>query len=498
MVHSEDSDKKPGDENERNKSVGWMFWKKRRYVVSVLAFGGFFNVYSLRVNLSIAIVAMTELKNVTLSNGTVVLEREFDWDSVLQGYILSSFFYGYITTQLIGGYLALHFGGVKIFGGGIAITAALTLVTPWLVKTNVYLLLGVRIIEGIFEGVTFPSIHGVWSKWAPPLERSRLATIAFSGSFIGTVIAMPLSSYLANSFGWPSIFYFFGGLGLLWFLVWIIVVADTPDQDSRISPEELAYIHETLSNSDKNKTAKMPWRAVLTSMPVWAITVSHFSENWGFYTQLTQLPTFMKHVLEFDLEKTGFMSALPYLVMSIMLQFSGQLADWCRVKGYLTTTQVRRVFNCGGFLGQTVFMLSAAFWLSPVGTTLCVTLAVGLGAFAWAGFSVNHLDIAPKHASVLLGLSNTFATLPGIISPILTGYIVTDKKSADDWRIVFYISAGIYLVGAVIYGLFASGEIQPWAIESEPLNQGVELHVERNKLQDKMSYENKGFEPSNT
>ncbi|XP_018578564.1 sialin-like, partial [Anoplophora glabripennis] len=111
---------------------------------------------------------------------------------------------------------------------------------------------------------------------------------------------------------------------------------------------------------------------------------------------------------------------------------------------------------------------------------------------------VNHLDIAPKHASVLLGLSNTFATLPGIISPILTGYIVTDEKSADDWRIVFYISAGIYLVGAVIYGLFASGEIQPWAIESEPLNQGVELHVERNKLQDKMSYENKGFEPSNT
>jgi hypothetical protein len=40
---------------------------------------------------------------------------------------------------------------------------------------------------------------------------------------------------------------------------------------------------------------------------------------------------------------------------------------------------------------------------------------------------VNHLDIAPPHASVLMGLSNTVATLPGIISPPLAGAIVTHK-----------------------------------------------------------------------
>ena len=42
-------------------------------------------------------------------------------------------------------------------------------------------------------------------------------------------------------------------------------------------------------------------------------------------------------------------------------------------------------------------------------------------------FSVNHLDIAPKHAGVLMGISNTIATLPGIISPLITGYIVQNK-----------------------------------------------------------------------
>lgn len=44
-------------------------------------------------------------------------------------------------------------------------------------------------------------------------------------------------------------------------------------------------------------------------------------------------------------------------------------------------------------------------------------------------FSVNYLDIAPQHASVIMGIGNTFATLPGIVSPIITGYVVQHKVS---------------------------------------------------------------------
>lgn len=49
----------------------WMFWKRRRYTVVFLAFFGFFNVYSLRVNLSVAIVAMTENRTIQHPDGTV-------------------------------------------------------------------------------------------------------------------------------------------------------------------------------------------------------------------------------------------------------------------------------------------------------------------------------------------------------------------------------------------------------------------------------------------
>lgn len=87
---------------------------------------------------------------------------------------------------------------------------------------------------------------------------------------------------------------FSGSVGLIWFIVWWLVTADTPAEDHRISKEELQYITESLSNSDPNVKRKIPWTQILKSWPVWAITVSHFCENWGFYTMLTQLPKFMK------------------------------------------------------------------------------------------------------------------------------------------------------------------------------------------------------------
>ena len=58
-----------------------------------------------------------------------------------------------------------------------------------------------------------------------------------------------------------------------------------------------------------------------------------------------------------------------------------------------------------------------------------LTCAVGMGGLAWSGFPVNHLDIAPRYASLLLGISNCAATLPGIFSPLLVGYITTNEVS---------------------------------------------------------------------
>ncbi|KAK7871343.1 hypothetical protein R5R35_007602 [Gryllus longicercus] len=443
--------------------ISWKLWKRRRYVVTAMSFFGFFNVFALRVNVSVAVAAMTSIKEVTLENGTVIEEQEFDWSTQLQGYILGSYFYGYITTQILGGWLAARLGGNVLFGFGIAVTSFLTLLTPVLVKLNVYIFIAIRVIEGIFEGVSYPSMHDVWANWAPPLERSRLATIGYSGSYVGTVVAMTLSGVLAEQAGWPSVFYVFGCVGAVWYLGWLLLVKRRPEDDKYIDPLELKYIRTCLGPLEGNhKNVSHPWGKFFLSPPVWAIIIANFSENWGFYTLLTQLPIFMKDTLGFDLQQAGFLSALPYLVVAFTIQLAGHIADHILTRNYLSTTQVRKIFCSGAFICQSSFMLLASFLLTPAGAVTCLTLAVGLGAFAMAGFFVNHLDLAPLHASVLMGICNTAGTLPGIISPTITGYIVPNRTK-DEWRVVFYISSAIYFIGALVYGLFASGERQSWA-----------------------------------
>lgn len=73
-------------------------------------------------------------------------------------------------------------------------------------------------------------------------------------------------------------------------------MAGSPEQDPRITPEELEYIQKSIRNVSEERTFRtdVPWKRIFTSMPVWAIVVSHFGENWGFYTLLTQLPKYLK------------------------------------------------------------------------------------------------------------------------------------------------------------------------------------------------------------
>ncbi|XP_059172993.1 sialin-like [Physella acuta] len=438
----------------------------KRYIIALMVFLGFANLYSLRVNLSVAIVAMTSNKSVVI-NGTLhtISGPYFHWSNYLRGQILASFFYGYIVTQIPGGYLSNRYGGKHFFGIGIFITALLTLTTPLLATWSPNLLIACRVLEGLCEGVTYPAIHALWSKWAPPAERTKLATFGFSGSYIGTVLALVISGSLAESTAeWQSIFYIFGSLAVIWFLLWVIVVTENPASHPGITTAELDYIQNSIGfTEEQTKRAHPPWLQMIKSAPVWAIATAHFVENWGFYTWLTELPTFMTHVLKFHMKEGGFLSALPYLVMGIVVFMGGYFADVLRSSFNISTVAVRKIFTCGAFLIQAVFMIAAGYLMSRAAAVVCLTVAVGVGGFAWAGFSVNHLDIAPQYASILMGLSNTFATLPGIISPGLTSVVVTDQDSSGEWQIVFYLAACIYGIGAFIYGILASGETQSWA-----------------------------------
>lgn len=132
------------------------------------------------------------------------------------------------------------------------------------------------------------------------MERSRMAMIVFSGNYFGMVIALSVSGVLAEAYGWESCFYVFGVIGIIWAAAWLLVVKEGPHKDKYISVEERTYIEHSLGNRDQNEIIRPPWKSIVTSTAVWAIIASHFSENWGLYTLLTQLPTFLKSKFVFN------------------------------------------------------------------------------------------------------------------------------------------------------------------------------------------------------
>lgn len=152
-------------------------------------------MYCMRVNLSVAIVAMvrpstgenntgdigTECPAGSLTNDTGT--GTFDWSSSEQGVILGSFFYGYVASQIPGGYFAEQFGGKWPFGIGSVIMTLATLLTPW-GASSAYgkeAMIALRTFVGLGGGLVFPATHMLIANWIPNRERTKSASLIWAG-----------------------------------------------------------------------------------------------------------------------------------------------------------------------------------------------------------------------------------------------------------------------------------------------------------------------------
>ncbi|XP_050085285.1 vesicular glutamate transporter 1 [Anopheles aquasalis] len=427
--------------------------KTTRYTISLMTCLGFIISFGMRCNMGMA--------KLQFENGSV----KYNWTVAMESAVDSSFFWGYLVTQVPGGFLASMFPANRIFGTAIAMSAFLNLLVPGAMMLHPTVVILVRVLQGLVEGVTYPACHGIWRFWAPPLERSRLATMAFSGSYAGVVIGMPMSGILTGSISWHAPFYFYGVMGLIWYCFWLWLSFEKPRQHPTISVKELKYIEKSLGDSvslPMPTIATTPWRHFLTSMPVYAIIVANFCRSWNFYLLVLYQSAYLKHSFDFRIEETGILGALPHLLMTIIVPFGGMLADHIRKTGLLSTTNVRKLFNCGGFGLEGLFFLVVAHATSPMGAVTALTLGVAFSGFAISGYNVNHLDIAPRYASILMGMSNGIGTIAGLICPIAIDHL-TRGQPKSCWSTVFTIAATVHLVGITFYAIFASGELQPWA-----------------------------------
>lgn len=413
------------------------------------------NAYNMRVCLSVAITRMGEGK-----------EGSPEWDSATKGLIKSSFYWGYVITHLPGGVLAEKFGGKYSLGIGMLGTAVFTLLTPVITHYGDWQwLVVVRVIEGLGEGTTYPALNALLSKWVPAHERAKIGTFVYAGGQIGTVVGNSLSGVLIGATGsWESVFYVFGAIGLVWFVLWILLCYSDPESHPFVSDKEKQYLHKEIgANAIDRKDITIPWKHILTSGPIWALVAAQIGHDWGFFTMVTDLPTFMDEVLHFNVTENGVISSVPYIAMWIVSMVSAGLCDYLITNNKLTVTFARKMFTTIASVGPAIFLIGASY-ASESGETVVVTLfCIGMGFMGtfYPGMKVNALDLASNYAGTLMAVVNGIGALSGIATPILVGYI-TGNHTPEEWQIVFWVSFGVFMVTNIIFVLFGTGEEQWW------------------------------------
>jgi ACS family sodium-dependent inorganic phosphate cotransporter len=348
-------------------------------------------------------------------------------------------------------------------GFGILSTAVLTLVIPIAVEwggSTVLIIL--RVLMGFGEGVTLPALNVMLAQWTPPDERSKTGSFVYVGAPLGTVFATAVSGFILNNTRWPMVFYFFGGIGIFWYFIWIIVCYNTPREHPYITDQEAKYLDQQLSEHAHKNPPPVPWRHMLTSMPLWALILVQVGHDWGFYTIATDLPKYMSSVLHFSVEENGYLSSLPYAGMWLCCVLMSWVADWLITNKHMSITMVRKLGTTIASVFPGLFIVSASYAgcdraLGVVLFTLGVTL-LGTGI---PSLKVNALDLSPNYAGTVMAISNGAAACTGILTPYIVG-ILTPDQTLSQWRIVFWIIFGILIVTNVFYLIFASGDIATW------------------------------------
>ncbi|XP_044272566.1 sialin-like isoform X2 [Tribolium madens] len=464
-----------------------LFFIPQRYVLGVMGFFAIVNAYTMRVTLSVAITEMVEPSKASthydpdscpgsLANTSSVTNSDklYPWTSTQQGLILSSFYWGYVITHIPGGMIAERFGGKYSLGLGILCTAIFTFITPFVIYAadgHWGWVVFVRVIEGLGEGTTFPALNVLLAKWVPAHERSKIGTLVFAGSQIGTVAGNAISGALISATqDWASVFYVFGAFAILWVFLWMVLCYPDPENHPFISDEEKEYLRKHIAHVTRRKR-QVPWYSIMTSAPVLALIAAQIGHDWGFFTMVTDLPKYMKDVLKFNVAQNGVWSSVPYIFMWLVSMTSGWLCDHLVEKRYLSVTLARKIFTTIASMGPAIFIIAASY--SGCDRDLAVvmfTIAMSFMGSFYCGMKVNALDLAPNFAGTLMAIVNGIGAITGIIVPYLVGAL-TEDHTLIQWRTVFWIAFGVFAITNLIFVIFASGEVQSWNEDDSDLDQ---------------------------
>ena len=343
------------------------------------------------------------------------------------GLLLSAFSWTYVAAQIPGGILLDRLGTRIVYGFAVGLWSIFTFLlgVAWSFATLLGCLLGL----GAAEAPCFPSNSRVLGAWFPQGERARANGVFSLGQYFGLAFLSPPLYWVADTWGWRTLFFLTGGAGLLMTAIWFVLYRD-PEHSRSVNGAELDHIRSGGGLVRPPPPPRWSWRSMrrlLGNRAFLGAGLGQFASNSTLVFFLTWYPTYLSSAHHLKLRSAGLLAALPYIAASVGLLVGGWWSDWLIRRTGSATIGRKTPIVTGLAMAST--LLLAGFVHSNaavIGVLSFVFFGQGMCNLGWTLIT----DLAPPSLRGLTtGMFNLFANLAGIVTPAVIGVILGSTKS---------------------------------------------------------------------
>lgn len=386
----------------------------------------------------------------SLSIAAPALKDELRLSPSQLGILLSSFFWTYAGFQIISGWMVDRFNVNWVLAAGLFVWSVATAATSLVHGFTMLLIL--RLLLGAGESVAFPSYSKILAKHCPETLRGRANALVSSGIASGPAFGIFFGALLMARYGWRPFFIGLGLLSLLWLVPWTkwmptgpgLVVSSTAHAPSIVE--------------------------ILKQRSAWGTFFGLFAYNYLSYFLLTWLPSYLVHERHFSMQKMGGIGGAAYLILALSALACGWISDFWIANGG-TPTRVRKTFTALGLALSSIFCFAVvAFAFDSRLATLFLFLTCAAAGLCTSNlWAITQTLAGPLAAGKWTGLQNFVGNFAGMVSPVLTGFVV-ERTGHFFWA--FAVTAGVLLGGAMSWA-FVVGPVKPVQWDQQRLSSGA-------------------------
>lgn len=378
------------------------------------------------------------------------------------GLIASSFFFFFFISGIVFGFLSNQFSTKWIIALLVFIWSVTQL--PIVFWPSFWVLLICRILLGIGEGPAYPvAIHALY-KWFPDQQRNRVTAIIAQGGPVGIVCAAPLLAWFTESYGWKNTFLCLSLIGAIWLIFWWSISKEGPlDQYA-------------ITTTDTSKPMVVSYKKLILNRSILGVAFLSFAAYWILALLLTWLPTYL--ILGFGvslLNMSIWMAAI--VLITIPMSLGGAaFSQYLFNKGYSTRYSRAVLVSVFVFLGGLCTFLAVTNGQGKLG--IFFLLALGF-AFPNLAFSLGPTIIAEivpaQQRGALLAIVHSIATSAGVISPLVTGWMI-DRASMPlaGYTQAYLLAASLLCIAGMLgYVLIQPAQTRQKIIANQKANSDI-------------------------